>query len=171
MLFMLSFPVVFARCSALTFGGGATDVADGRLLVEDRDERLPSGLLAVGARSAEQTGGVLRRSRGRRERGPRVDRGGAASALLLVPQGFADDLLRGPADPLELCATPPRASCPRSPSRPAVLTEVLSGGDVGAARAVGSDRRDGGLGGESADRDRGRRGRRRSSGCTSRAGR
>ena len=124
MSMVLAFPIVFAGLLALAFGrgGGMPKV---HLLVEDRDESVLSGLL-VGALGSEQMGQFFRVEEAGADGLARMENG-EASALLRIPESFADDLLAGEPLTLELIRNPAQGILPEiAEQSAAVLAELLS---------------------------------------------
>ena len=101
---VLAFPVVFSGLLALAFGGGTPTLPEVQLLVEDRDDSFLSGML-LQAFASEQLDELFELRQ--------IDSGGAAlmdqgeaSALLVIPAGFGESLLRGTPVTLELVRNP-----------------------------------------------------------------
>jgi ABC-type Na+ efflux pump permease subunit len=126
MSMVLAFPIVFAGLLALAFGGGG-GMPKVHLLIEDRDESMLSGLL-VGALGSEQMGEFFRVEEAGADGLARMENG-EASALLRIPEGFADDLLAGEPLTLELIRNPAQGILPEIAEQSAVvLAELLSEG-------------------------------------------
>jgi len=126
-LFVLSFPLVFSALLALSFGGGGGAMPKVQLLVEDRDESFLSGML-VSALGSEQAAAYIEATRVGVEGRERMERG-EASALLVIPEGFADDLLEGTPITLTLVRNPAQGILPEIAEQGLrVLADVLSSG-------------------------------------------
>ncbi len=130
MLIMLMFPVLFAGMLALTFGAGNEPrMPRVKLLVEDRDQSLLSAALVNAVRS-EQMAEFFEVEEATAEVDPRarMERG-EASALLVIPEKFGDDLLYGRPATLELVKNPAEQILPEVAEQLArSLTEVLDAG-------------------------------------------
>jgi len=101
---VLAFPVVFSALLALAFGGGTPTLPEVQLLVEDRDDSFVSGLL-MQAFSSEQLDELFEVRKIENGGSALMDQG-EASALLVIPEGFGADLLRGTPVSLELVRNP-----------------------------------------------------------------
>jgi ABC-2 type transport system permease protein len=126
-LIMLAFPLMFALLLALTFGTGDSPMPKVELLVEDLDDDLASAAL-LAAFGSEQMTAYFEVERVGPEGRERIENG-EASALLRIPAGFTDDLLRGEPTALELVRNPAESILPEiSEQLASSLTEILSAG-------------------------------------------
>jgi ABC-type multidrug transport system permease subunit len=118
LLMWLAIPLVLGVLLNAVFGGG--DVApQGRLLVADEDNTFVSNLL-TGAFSREPLSKMIFVEKVSREQGrTRMDHGGG-SALLIIPKGLADAVLRNEPFRLELFTNPSQRILPQ------MIQQVLS---------------------------------------------
>jgi ABC-2 type transport system permease protein len=127
LLVMLAFPVVFSLLIGLTFGTGDSAPPKVSLLVEDRDQSFLSSFL-VGAFESEQAGEHFE-TRTVGPEGREMIEKGEASALLRIPEGFTEDLLRGEPLTLELVRNPAQSIMPEIAEQATViLAELLDAG-------------------------------------------
>jgi ABC-2 type transport system permease protein len=123
----LMFPVIFALLIALAFGTGDVEPPRVRLLIEDQDETFVSRFLA-GAFESEQAGRYFDTTAVGPEGMELMERG-EASALLRIPEGFAQDLLDGEPITLKLVRNPSESILPEIAEQTMiVLSEVLEAG-------------------------------------------
>jgi ABC-2 type transport system permease protein len=124
---VLSFPLVFAALIGLAFGGAGGAPPRVRLLVEDRDASVVSGLLA-GAFAAERAAKYFDVERVDTEGSAALARGEAA-ALVRIPAGFGERFLRGEPVSLELVRNPAQGIFPEIAEQTmTVAVDVLSAG-------------------------------------------
>lgn len=131
-LLLLAFPVIFAGLLALTFGGGDA-VPKIRLLIEDQDGTLLSGLV-VSAFGQEQAAAYFDTAKvapgeDARARLEEEDR----AAILVIPKGFSDALLAGEATSLSLVKNPSQSILPGIAVE---VTTVLADGLSSASRVL-----------------------------------
>jgi ABC-type multidrug transport system permease subunit len=123
-LVSLSFPLVFALLLALAFGGGEVKPRV-HLLVENRDEGALGEFLA-GAFQSDQMAEYFEIEPAGEEGRARMEQGDA-SALLIIPQNFSEDLLAGRPLALALVRNPAQSILPQVAEELGhVLAEVLS---------------------------------------------
>jgi ABC-2 type transport system permease protein len=121
---VLSFPVVFSLMLALAFGSRGDRVPRPHLLVEDLDGEFVSQFVVSGLRS-EQLAKHFEVEPVGPEGRSRIE-AGEASALLQLPHGFSEDLLRGRPVTLHLVRNPAQGILPEVTAQLAgVLAEVL----------------------------------------------
>ena len=127
MSLVLTFPLVFSGLLALTFGTGGTRMPQVQLLVENRDgEFLASALVSLFG--SEQLGEFFDVTEVD-ERGREMMERGEASALLIIPEGFSEDLLAGTPITLELLRNPAQGILPEIAEQTmTVLTDGLASG-------------------------------------------
>jgi ABC-2 type transport system permease protein len=124
-LLMLSFPPIFAGMLALAFGTGEVRLPRVHLLVEDRDEGFLGDLLMSGMTSPEFAEHFEVESVG--PEGMARMEAGEASALLILPETFTDDLLDGRHTTLRLVRNPAERILPEAAEQgAAILADGLS---------------------------------------------
>ncbi|MFO7653712.1 MAG: ABC transporter permease [Candidatus Krumholzibacteriia bacterium] len=113
LMLWIGIPLIIGGVVVLAFGGGGGGpTPQAHLLVADQDDSLLSGLL-LGALAQDEAGGIIRTepvafADGRR----RID-AGEASALLRIPEGFADAVLDERPTTLELWVNPSQQVLPQ----------------------------------------------------------
>jgi ABC-type multidrug transport system permease subunit len=123
-LVALAFPVVFALLIALAFGRGSVTPRV-HLLVENRDEGF-LGNLMVGSFQSDEMARYFQVEEVGEEGHLRMEKGDA-SALLVIPEGFTEDLLYGEETALQLVRNPAQSILPYAAEEAGtVLTEGLS---------------------------------------------
>ncbi len=112
-------PVLIGGLIILAFGGRSGPAPQIHMLVADEDDSFLSGLL-VGALSQEELGGLIRAEEVDQATGRERMAAGKASALLIIPAGFADDVLREEPTTLQLLTNPSQRIMP------GIVEEALS---------------------------------------------
>lgn len=118
LLSWLGIPVLIGLLLSMAFGGGDGAVPRAKLLVVDRDDSFLSGLL-VGALGSDRLDIVDASSVDEETGRKRID-GGDASALLVLPEGFGEAVLRETPVTLELVTNPSQRILP------GIVEELLS---------------------------------------------
>jgi ABC-2 type transport system permease protein len=127
LLIVLSFPVLFAGMIALAFGRGGDAIPKVRMLVANEDEGALGGVLAS-AFTARQAARVFETRTVGAGTGLDLMEHGKASALLLVPKGFTEDLLDGRPVSLRLVRNPSEGILPEIAEQTVgTLVDVLEG--------------------------------------------
>lgn len=111
----LAIPLALAAMMALAFGGiGGEDSATPvlRVLVLDLDKTPLSGLISGPSQNADVAKHLSMKPVASRDEGLSLLRDGEASALLVIPEGFASALLEGNAVELELIKNPAESIMP-----------------------------------------------------------
>ncbi|MBN1826572.1 MAG: ABC transporter permease [Candidatus Eisenbacteria bacterium] len=110
---MLLFPLVLVGVIGAAFGpsGGGTTIPPTRLLVENHDETQLGRFLA-GALQNEQAAEYVRAEPVEPGTGEAIVAEGDAAALLIIPEGFSDDLLDGVPAELTLIRDPGKTITP-----------------------------------------------------------
>lgn len=126
-LVLLAFPLIFSLMLAVTFGGGESpSIPKVRLLIQDDDGELGARLIAS-ALDSEQLSSYFDVEEAGAEEGSKLMERDDASALLLIPEGFTEDLLRGRPTSLKMVRNPAERILPEVAEQTAlVLTDVLS---------------------------------------------
>jgi ABC-2 type transport system permease protein len=88
----LAFPLLFAGLIAVAFGRGDNAVPKVRILVANEDDGLVAGLVAS-AFTSQQASAYFDAKTVKADEGRKLIDGGKASALLVIPKGFTDDVL------------------------------------------------------------------------------
>ncbi len=101
----LGIPLLIGALIILAFGGRGGPAPQIHLLVTDEDDSFISRFL-VGALSQEALGGMIRAEEVAREDGTKRMTGGEATALLIIPDGFAEAALREEPVVLRLLTNP-----------------------------------------------------------------
>lgn len=128
LLVALAFPVVFAALIALVFGTKGDNVPKVRLVVENRDDGFVSGAL-VSAFTSSQAAPYFDVSTAAKGEGRASIEAGLASALLVIPERFTDDLFDGRQVTLQLVRNPAEGILPEVAEQiVAILVQVLDGG-------------------------------------------
>ena len=115
----LGIPLLIGALIILAFGGRGGPQPQSQLLVADEDDSFLSGLL-VGALSQEAEGGLIRAVEVTRQEGRKRLDAGKASALLVIPEGFATAALREKPTGLQLLTNPAQRVMP------GIVEETLS---------------------------------------------
>ncbi len=112
LLIWLGIPIAIALMIQLAFGGSGGSSPKAKVLVADRDESFLSGLLlgAMGQQQGQQL--PFEAESVELEEGRERIEEGDASALLVIPEGFADALLREEPCTLELVTNPAQRILP-----------------------------------------------------------
>lgn len=118
-LLWICIPLLIGGLIILAFGGRGGPEPQVHLLVADEDGNFLSGLL-VAALSQEEMGGMIRAEEVDRASGREKIAAGKASALLIIPDGFADAVLREEPMTLELLTNPSQRILP------GIVEETLS---------------------------------------------
>jgi len=107
----LGLPIVICLLLLLVFGRGQA-TPQGKLLLADEDESLLSSLLA-GAFGQGPLGKMLVVEKVTQQDGRRRMDRGDGSALLVIPKGFGDALIKGQASQLKLVTNPSQSILPQ----------------------------------------------------------
>lgn len=111
LLVWIGVPVFIAILLSVLFGRGGSPAPSGRLLLVDEDKSLAATLLA-GAFQQGELGKMIQVEKvGEREGRRRISQGDA-SALLVIPKGFGDALLKGESSVLKLVTNPSQRILP-----------------------------------------------------------
>ena len=102
---LLAFPIVFAGMLALVFGSEGNNTPKVRLVVENRDTGFAASALSSAFTSKQMAEHFDVRTVAKGE-GAAVIEAGEASALLVVPEHFTQDVLDGKPVTLELVRNP-----------------------------------------------------------------
>ncbi|MEE9127870.1 MAG: hypothetical protein V3U11_12085, partial [Planctomycetota bacterium] len=122
----LMFPLVFSLIMALAFGRG-TVTPRVHLLVENRDDGMVGGFLA-GAFQSDEMAEYFEIELVGEEGRARMEQGDA-SALLVFPESFSEDLLNGTPVALQMVRNPAQSILPQVAEEVgSVLVEALSAG-------------------------------------------
>ena len=123
-LVLLSFPILFSVIIALTFGAHGDEMAKVHLLVEDRDDNFVGGMI-MSALSSDEVAEYFDIEPVGAEGAGRMEKG-EASALLIIPEGFTQDVLEGNPTALRLVRNPAQGIMPEvSEQLVGVLVEML----------------------------------------------
>ena len=110
-LIWLGIPLLIGGLIILASGGKSGPSPQAHLLVVDEDNSFVSGFL-VGAMSQEELGGLIRAEVVDQETGRRTMADGNASALLIIPDGFGDAVLKEESTTLQLLTNPSQIILP-----------------------------------------------------------
>jgi len=125
---LLAFPLVFAGMLALVFGGSGENTPKVRLVVENRDTGFAASALGSAFTSKQMAEHFDVRTVAKGE-GAAIIEAGEASALLILPEHFTQDVLDGKAVTLELVRNPAEGILPEVAEQLArILADVLDGG-------------------------------------------
>jgi len=108
----LAIPLVLAVLLNVVFGGGGKPAPRGVLLIADEDNTFASKVVS-GVFHRDPLDKMLALERVRREEGRRRMDSGEASALLIIPAGFAQAVNRGGAFRLQLFTNPSQSILPK----------------------------------------------------------
>jgi ABC-2 type transport system permease protein len=108
----LAIPLVLAVLMNVVFGGGGNPAPRGVLLIADEDNTFASKVV-VGVFHRDPLDKMLALERVRREDGRRRMDRGEASALLIIPPGFAQAVNRGAQFRLQLFTNPSQSILPK----------------------------------------------------------
>ena len=111
LVFWLGIPIAIGVLILLSAGGSSGPSPQAHVLVVDRDDSFLSGFL-VGALSQDAAGDFIRAEEVEEEEGRERIAKGDGTALLVIPAGFADAILREEPATLELVTNPSQTILP-----------------------------------------------------------